>query len=176
MAPLVYKWLLLFVLSSANPAVKEAIEMLHPFFVSVTSIEHNQKDKTLEISCKLFTDDFEKTLRKHYSSKIDLLDVKQKKFMEPVVDAYIQKHLSIKTDGKVDSLHFLGFEQDGDGIVSYYQVNDIATVKKIEVSNNLLYEYAEQQTGIIHVTVKGVRKSTKLVNPDSIAVIEFSPD
>ena len=39
---------------------------LHPIFVSVTEIEHNAKDKTLEISCKIFTDDFEKTLRLTY--------------------------------------------------------------------------------------------------------------
>ena len=31
----------------------------HPFFVSVTEINHNAKDKTIEIACKIFTDDFE---------------------------------------------------------------------------------------------------------------------
>ena len=35
----------------------------HPIFVSVTQIDHNATDKTLEISCKIFTDDFEQTLR-----------------------------------------------------------------------------------------------------------------
>ena len=29
---------------------------LHPFHVSVVEINHNETDKTLEISCKIFTD------------------------------------------------------------------------------------------------------------------------
>ena len=35
----------------------------HPIYVSVTEIQHNAKDKTLEISCKIFTSDFEAILK-----------------------------------------------------------------------------------------------------------------
>jgi hypothetical protein len=44
----------------------------------VTEINHNAADQTLEISCKLFTDDFEKVLSKNYKVKADLADLPAK--------------------------------------------------------------------------------------------------
>lgn len=154
-----------FLLSDPVPA--------HPIFVSVTEIEHNAKEKTLEISCKIFTDDFEKTLRQQYNTHVDLLNPKEKAAMEKLVSDYVLKHLAVKADGKPISLQYIGYEQQEEGIESYYQVNNIASVKKIEVTDNILYGYKKEQISIIHVIVNENRKSTKLVNPDEKASFEF---
>lgn len=145
----------------------------HPIFVSVTEIEHNAKDKTLEISCKIFTDDFEKTLRQTYKGTVDLLKPKDKNAMNKIVSEYVQKHLQVTADGRVTNLQFLGYQQDEEGIISFYQVNNIASVKKIEITDNILYEYKKEQISIIHCIVNGSRKSTKLVNPEEKASFEF---
>ena len=166
MASILYKWLFVFALSGF-------IGLAHPIFVSVTEIEHNEKNSSLEISCKIFTDDFETTLRKQYNTKVDLLDARYKSSMNTLVNSYIQKHLLVFADGKPASLQFLGYEQQEEGIVSYYEVKNITSVKKIELINNILYEEKPQQMGIIHVTVKGERKSTKLNNPEEKASFVF---
>lgn len=166
MAAILYKWLFVFALTCFNNG-------LHPIFVSVTSIEYNVTSKTLEITCKIFTDDFETTLRKKYNAKIDLLDAKFKSAMNPLVNDYIQKHLVIKVDGKKVALQFLGFEQQEEGIVSYYEVKNVNRVKNIEVMNNILYEYKPEQMGIVHVTVNGERKSSRLNNPNAVAGFVF---
>ena len=145
----------------------------HPIYVSVTEIEHNAKDKTLEISCKIFTDDFEKALRQQYNTHIDLLNPKEKAAMEKMVSGYVMTHLLIKADGKPLALQYLGYEQQEEGIVSFYQVNNIASVKKLEVTDNILFEYKKEQISIIHTIVNGNRKSTKLVNPEEKAGFEF---
>jgi hypothetical protein len=174
MVTILYEWITVFCFSLIIPSVShEKKDIFHPLFVSVTEIEHNAKEKTLEISCKIFTDDFEKTLRKHYTGKIDLLDEKIKSQMGTVVNDYIQKHLSLNTNGKKTALQFLGFEQQEEGIISYFQASNIASVKKISVLNDLLYDYNTQQMGIIHVTVNGNRKSTRLDNPNANADFEF---
>lgn len=170
MAAILYKWLFVFTLLFPGLDMKENF---HPVYLSVTEIEHNAKEKTLEISCKIYTDDFEKTLRMHYPNKIDLMNDAAKPQMGPIVNEYIQKHFSVKADGKAVALQFLGYEKQEEGIVSFFQANNIAAVKKIEVFDNLLYEYKEQQIGIVHVTVNGNRKSTKLNNPDASVVFEF---
>ena len=41
----------------------------HPIYVSVTEIQHNVKDKSLEVSCKIFTGDFEAILKSKTKSK-----------------------------------------------------------------------------------------------------------
>ncbi len=138
----------------------------HPIYVSVTEIEHNAKDKTLEISCKIFTDDFEKTLRKAYKTYVDLLQPKDKNAMNNLVKDYVTKHLQLKVDGKAVALEFIGYEQEEEGIVSFYQVKNIPAVKKLDITDNILFEYKKEQISIIHTIVNGNRKSTKLVNPE----------
>jgi hypothetical protein len=139
----------------------------HPIYVSVTEIQHNAKDKTLEISCKIFTGDFETILKSKTKSKINLLKPADKKLMESLVNQYIQQHLKIKVDGKLKPMGFLGYEQNEDAIQIYFEIDDVATLKKIDIQDNILYEYKSEQISIIHVVVNGNRKSTKLVNPDS---------
>jgi hypothetical protein len=60
---------------------------VHPLHVSVTEINHNAADKTLEISCKLFTDDFEKVLSQNYKTKVDLINPPDRPAMDKLVSA-----------------------------------------------------------------------------------------
>ncbi len=145
----------------------------HPIYVSVTEIGHNAKDKTLEVSCKIFTDDFEKTLRSAYKTHVDLLDPKIKPEMDKLVSDYVMKHLKISVDGKPAPLKYLGYEKIEEGIYSYYQANNIPSVKTIEVTDDVLFEFNDQQMNLIHVIVGGRRQSTKLDNPDRTAVFNF---
>lgn len=171
MAGILYKWLLICSVSIFYNVTAPANR--HPYFVSVTQIDHNAKEKTLEISCKIFTDDFEKTLRQNYKTTVDLLKPKDKEAMNKLVTDYVTKHLLISVNGKPVTLQFIGYEQAEEGIESYYQVNNIPSVTKIDVTDNILYDYKKEQIGIIHAVVDGNRKSTKLNNPNDKASFEF---
>lgn len=166
-----YKWLifplLAFSLTAYNPA------NVHPFHVSVVEINHNAIDKTLEISCKIFTDDFEKVLAKNYNVKTDLINPPDKKAMDTVVKKYILSHLSIIADGKQTTLEYLGFERDNEAVYSYVQAENIPSVKKVELKTNLMHDMFDDQVNIVHVIVNGNRKSTKLDYPGTNAKIEF---
>ena len=163
-----YKWLLASFLIVAFSA-----SVPHPIYVSVTEIEHNNKDKTLEISCKIFTDDFEKALRMAYKTNVDLVKPRNRDAMNKLVNDYVQKHLHIDVDGKKVSLKFIGYEEIEEGIYSYYQADNIGSVKKLTVTDNILYEYKNEQISLLHVTVNNNRKSTKLNNPEEKARFEF---
>ena len=168
MVSILFKWLLIGGLVINSPAT-----LKHPIFVSVTEIEHNAKEKTLEISCKIFTDDFEKALHQSYKTYVDLLQPKDKNAMNKLVADYVQKHLLLKVDGKIVALQFIGYEQNEEGIVSFYQVNNIAALKKLDITDNILFEYKKEQISIIHTNVNGNKKSTKLVNPEDKYSFEF---
>ena len=171
MAGILYKWLLLFpvtfFLHTSAPQVN------HPLYVSVTEIEYNAKEKTLEISCKIYTDDFEKTLRQNYKTEVDLLKPKDKQAMNKLVSDYVHKHLALTVNGKAATMDFIGYEQQEEGIESYYEVKNITSVSKIDVTDNILYDYKKEQMGIIHTIVDGNRKSTKLNNPNDKASFQF---
>ncbi|MGZ8540039.1 MAG: DUF6702 family protein [Chitinophagaceae bacterium] len=149
------------------------IKKAHPLHVSVTEINHNATDKTLEISCKLFTDDFERVLVNNYKTKVDLINPPDRPAMEKLVNDFIHTHLAIKTDGKQVQLLYLGYEKDKDAIYCYFQVDHIASVKKIEINNNILHELFTDQINLMHVTVGGKRKSMKLDYPETKTEFNF---
>ena len=152
---------------------KAPIKSIHPFYVSVTEIQQNVKDKIVEVSCKIFTDDFEKTLRMHYSNKVDLLNPADKAVANQLIKDYIEKHLSISFDGKLQSLQYVGYEKNEEGIECYFQINNPTIQSTVTVVNNILFEYKPEQINIVHVTVRGKRQSTQLVNPKDQKIFNF---
>ena len=145
----------------------------HPFFVTVTEINHNANEKLIEISCKMFTDDLEKELIKYSHHDIDLSKSVNKIQNEKTISDYVQKHLQIAIDGKPVILQFVGSENESDATWVYFQVNNIATLKKIEINNSLLYEAFQNETNLIHVMVNGKRQSAKLDQPETKASFIF---
>lgn len=175
MAIMIHQWfsvLLLFFGAGHNPA-KEAAALKHPFYVSVTEIAHNTKEKSLEISCKMFLDDTEKTLNKMYKQPVELTTPKNPQLAQQQVFDYMKAHLKIKIDGKPVVLEFVGYEIEGASIWSYYQVSNIANFKKAEVSTTIFYETYPSQISIVHCTAGGTKKSNRVTNPDANSVFEF---
>ena len=152
---------------------RRAPVIFHPFYVSTTEINHNAADKNLEISCRIFTDDFETTLTKAYQSKIDLFKPKDTAALDKYIFDYIKKHLVIKLDGKPVVFEYVGHEREEESVWSYLQVPNTVAPKKIEISNNILYDAFDQQINIMHVSVGGKRKSMKLNYPETIGKFEF---
>lgn len=148
---------------------------LHPIHISTVEIEHNAADKNLEITCKIFWDDFETVLTKNNnrSKRVDLTNEKNLAENNKLVPAYITSHLSLIIDGKPVALSFVGFEKEDAVIFSYLEVPGISSVKKISITNNLMHDMFDDQVEIIHVIVNGNRKSTKLEYPEKFAEFSF---
>ncbi len=145
----------------------------HPFYLSVTELNYDPVEKNLQISCKLFTDDIENTLRKSSKSYIDLLNPAKKNNSEKLLNDYIQKHLTIKADDKNISYRFLGYEHEEEAIWCYFESEVLPEPKKLDVNNSLLYDYLPEQFNIVHVTVSGKRQSSKVNSPESKLSFKF---
>lgn len=145
----------------------------HPLYISVTEVSHNAKDRILEVSCKVFTNDLETVLEKMSGGRVDLSAAATKAATDKLIDTYVEKHLRLKVDGKPVQLHFVGSELENDGTWSYFQVNDVPAVKRVDVVDELLYDSFNQQINILHVTVGGQRKSFRLDYPEAGTAFEF---
>jgi len=167
------KWLMAGFLLLIHGEWNAQRESGHPFYVSVTEINYNTKEKTLEISCKIFTNDFESALEKYSGAKIDLSDPKNKTHSDQAIAAYVMKHLQVKLDNHPAELQFVGSEKEADGTWSYFQAIKLEPFKRIDIVNSLLYESFENEINLIHITVNGTRKSTKLSNPETKVSFEF---
>ena len=163
MAASIYKWSfflgVVFVLSSATPPRP------HPFHVSVTEIEHNASEKSLEISCKIFTDDFETTLASNYKTKVDLINPPNKAAMDSLVKKYLFSHLVIRVNGRPVTMNYVGFENEKEAAYGYIEIANVSSLSKLDITNNIMYDKFDDQVNIMHVKYNGDRKSTKLDYP-----------
>ncbi len=92
----------------------------HPYYVSVTEIEYINANKEIGIACKIFADDFEQALKATYHTKIDLYQTKDTSLTGKQIAGYINKHLHLSAGGKPLSLHYLGFEIEGEAAWCYF--------------------------------------------------------
>jgi len=145
----------------------------HPYYVSVTEIDYNAAKKELEIACKIFTDDFEQTLKTVYNTKVDLYKPEDKKLLDKQIAGYIEKHLKLNIGGKNAALSYVGYDIEGEAAWCYFFVPDVQPFTSIQIFNNLLYSYKEEQINLIHVKTNGTRKSTRLSFPDTDATLQF---
>lgn len=141
-------------------------EMKHPLHVSNTEINYNQKEKTLEISCKIFSDDFESVLYKNFKQKIDLTNPKMKGSMDVLVKKYVANHLQIKANNKICKLNYIGFEIEQEATNVYFEVENITALKSLEVNSSILYDLFNDQMSIFHLIKGDVRKSSRVLFPE----------
>ena len=76
------------------------LSSFHPYYISVTDVKYNEQEKTLQISCRTFTDNIEDALEKIYKKQLDVLHPKDKKEMDELLADYLAKHVKIKVNGK----------------------------------------------------------------------------
>jgi len=144
----------------------------HPFFMCVTDIKHNIKQQSLNISIKLFTNDIENALKKTTGKPIDLLNPKNKPEMEMELFNYIKNRFVLNNNQKPITLNFIGYEREEDVIWVYLEGKKVNQPKTLKINTTLLYDYLPQQTNIVHAEINGIKKSSKVANPECI--IEFN--
>ncbi|RYZ27517.1 MAG: hypothetical protein EOO10_12475 [Chitinophagaceae bacterium] len=175
MAYLLSKCLLFLFAGLAFPRAEDPSSKVtvHPFYVSVTEINQNAAEKSLEISCKFFADDFEQTLEKAYKTQLDISSDKDKAFFDKFIPDYIAKHFGLTVDGKPVKLNYVGYEKEKESVYCYFELTSTPNVKRLDITSNLLYELTQEQINIMHITVNGKRQSSKLSYPDVKAAFQF---
>lgn len=142
----------------------------HPFYVSVTEVEYKSGSKEIGIVCKVFPDDMEETLRLFTQKKFDISKHDDKE-INASLETYFKKHISVKVNGKLRNIVFLGYENIKESTYIYFNVPSVSTVKSIELTTSLMYEYQAQQTNIVHLSIDKKRESFKLNAPETQASI-----
>lgn len=149
------------------------VALLHPFYISMVDINHNAKEATVEISVRVFTEDFEKTLQKKTTTPLDIIKPKDNAFLDKQISQYLADKIRIKINGQPVTLTYLGHEVQNESVWSYLEVPKVANLKKLEVDCTLLYDYEKAQSNIIHVKNGKAEKSYKLDYPKNMAGFEF---
>jgi len=145
----------------------------HPFYVSVSEIRIDTQKSTLNVSCRLFTDDLESAFTKIYKTPFDLLKTLEDPAVHKYMDEYFQQRFSIGIAGTLQSLSFVGLEKEDEAVWCYWESSNFKTLGNITVTSALLYDFLPDQINIIHLYVNNARQSARLVNPEKVAGFGF---
>lgn len=152
-----------------SSAVKE-----HPLHLSVMEIAHDQKEKELEITLRVFIDDLQSAIgNKLNQPDLNILKPVSSTTTDKLVWEYLQPHISIQLDGKKQSIKYLGHEADADAMTFYIQVQPVKTWKAIEIKNSILTELFNDQSNLVNVTIGEKTKSLRLMQDNPSGKLSF---
>ncbi|MCC5931701.1 MAG: hypothetical protein JJU28_20815 [Cyclobacteriaceae bacterium] len=141
----------------------------HPFYVGITEINYNKNIDNLEITLRLFTDDFENALRNRSGLNILLSNEEALQKYSPLIESYIKEKLRVSFSDKAGEIIFLGSEIDDEAIWSYLEVKNIHGASDIIIRNEIFFELFDTQMHLIHFNIAGKKKSYQLnrKNPEA---------
>lgn len=152
------------------------LSLLHPVHISVTEVEYSAKDKTLQFTSRIFIDDLELSIRNaRRSPELDLLKPGGGLTTDQLVSEYLQRHISLRLDGKPVALKYLGHEIEDLAIICYIESAPFRKATTVEVTNNVIQETHSDQSNIVHVTYNGPVQSARLTQDEPSHVFNISP-
>ncbi len=132
---------------------------VHAFHTSLTEIQYNAKEKSLEISIRMFTDDLETTLTKFNNGQKVMVGGKNDN-SEIILSKYIQQHFAIISPQKQKkALTILGKELEGDATWVYVEIPNSQDFKGQTLYNSLMQEMFDDQTNLVNLTYLGNKKT-----------------
>lgn len=135
----------------------------HKYYVSLTQIEYNTDENSLEIITNVNMDDIEFVLNKEYNIDLKLTTKEELKNTNEYFKKYIDEKLKVIVDKKNVKFNFIGKEYEGDLVYFYLEIKNIINPTSIEISNRLLLTYFNAQQNIVKVTI-GSKTLSKILN------------
>jgi len=152
------------------------LSLLHPFRISVCSINHASAENSLQITVKIFADDLEEALNQPSvaaASYIDVLNPPDPAQLDAIVHEYLDEHLVFTVNEQAAEPQFLGFEREDLTMWCYLEITGITDLKKVKVLNTLLLNTFDDQVNIVHVKANDTVKSMKLAHNQTVDTITF---
>lgn len=137
-------------------------QQAHPIHISVTEINYSEKDKSFQITSRMFVDDTELSIRGlKKNPDLDILEPKGVTTQQ-LVEEYLRLHLKVWVDGKLAKMNFLAVEKEDLSFVCYIEIPNIKKVKSVKVQNDCVMETHEDQSNLVHITYQAPVKSARL--------------
>lgn len=132
---------------------------IHPYYVSTLEIDYRPDRAALQITMRVFTDDWQLMLNTHYDKTLRLdPDTDTEKVLTHSSD-YFQQHLELNLNGTDVTPSVLGKEYQDDQLLLYLEIAGVAELQTLAVSNRILFAELEGQQNIVRIKTPTKRKS-----------------
>ena len=135
-----------------------AARAVHEYHVSVTQMQYNPAQKSLEISIRVFTDDLEKALSMENNNRRFVINNSDQN------DAFVEKYLRksfVMMDARqqVRPFQYVGKEQEADATWIYLEVPAQGTIEGWMLQNNLLMDVFSDQMNMLNLKLPTGKKT-----------------
>lgn len=131
----------------------------HKYYVSTTAIDYRPDLGTLQLTVKIFTDDFQNLLQKRYESDLRLDPDSDPENIDFYSARYLQQKIKLNVDAQAVALQYLGKTYDIDQVSLFLEVTDVLGFSTLTIENTLLFELFDDQQNIVRVKTPTQRKS-----------------
>ena len=151
-----------------------AFTAMHKYYISVTQVNYVQEKQSLQITSRIFIDDFENLLRERYDDTIILAEKDEAEIIDYYIGKYLIEAITIKINDQKVSPNFIGKEYDGDIMRCYLEVEGVTSIQSFEISNKVLFDLFEEQQNIIKTKINSKQKSIIHTSQSHNTVLNFN--
>lgn len=137
----------------------------HKFYVSVTNVNYSEKNEAIQITTRVFIDDFDRLLMMRYDFDANLATDEENADANVWIEKYLRSKFVVSVNGEQTLYDYIGKKYDGDVVVCYLEVPNVKKeeLKSIAIENEVLTDLFDEQQNVVHINAKGERKSFVLV-------------
>lgn len=151
-----------------------AFTSVHKYYVSVTQVNYIKEKSSVQITSRIFIDDFENLIRNRYDESITLADKNEPKIADTYIERYLKDKIKIKINNKDAKLNFIGKEYDTDIMRCYLEIEGVKEITSIKITNQLLFDLYSEQQNIVKTKINSKQKSFLLILQKDHALLNFN--
>jgi len=145
----------------------------HKYYVSVTQIEYVKSKQTLQIITRIDVADLELALRERYDPSLTLTKAGEKASVNAFLKTYLEAKLDIKINTRDTNFDFVGKEYDNDQVICYLEINKVASIKTLEISNKVLFDKFSDQRNVLKIKINSERFNLVCAVRDDTQYLNF---
>ncbi len=138
---------------------------LHPVHVSVTNLDLDPVRGKVELSVKIFADDFQDLILHKYGVQLNIVEQQDPGDRISAVNAYIQEALQLVFNGeKAADLQFVESKLNEGAIWLYYRYEYAGKIQRVDILNRVMLDKFTDQTNLMIVSYDDQQNGYKLDN------------
>ena len=145
----------------------------HKYYLSLTQIEYNKDQNSLEVIINVFMDDIELAINKEYAIDLNLTTKDELKNTDIYFNNYLTKNLTFTINNELVKHTYIGKEYEGDLVYFYLEIVVKENPTSLEVFNTILLTYFEQQQNVVKFKNGSKRQSKILSKNTNKALLNF---
>ena len=138
---------------------------LHPVHVSVTNLDLDPVRGKVELSVKIFADDFQDLILHKYGVQLNIIEEEDPGDKIAAVNEYMQEALQLVFNGnETADLQFVDAKLNEEAIWLFYKYEHQNKIRKVDIVNRVMLEKFRDQTNLMIVTYNNKQNGYRLDN------------